>query len=902
MGIRRMSPAAGQCALPYPASPAPRRSRCPGGSIRGLLAGCGALLVIAGCGGGDGDPLPPEPPAVATTVNISPASASFTAVGDQQQFQATVLDQNGRAMTGVTVAWESTHPQIVAIDRASGLATSTGPGQAEIRARAGRVGSDVPVAVTQVPRALENAEGDGQQGFLGEKLPVSPAVRVVDANGNPASRISVTFAVTSGGGSISPESTETGTDGIARTEWLLGEDSVQTLRATVESLTTDFTVTGVDAPLEILTNALPQGRVTLPYLETLSAKGGSRKGYMWSLAEGTTLTAGLEIGTDGILQGTPEEAGVSEVELRLTDSKGNEARVALGLRVCHGPLGLALGDVRIVDPAALEPCGFFLRADTAGAYYRVTFASLDGTGESSRSVDLVVEEMPGSAAAAVGQIAALRPPAEAPGGGDAALRTPDDLPAPDIDWSDIRQIERANAELHRRVRRREAELHRELSAEGSVEILPNQPAAQLQRASTSPVTFKISDNFSCRVDTTLVTDVIAENDHFTVYESVEGGSKVSVDNAQALIDFYSAHGVEVIEDYFGGVSDVNGDGRIALLVDPTLPGVQAYVWSADMTYSATQCAASNQRELVHMTPGAFRFSGNNYWALSALVHEVKHVSSLYKRTINQRRRGNTGSNVFHPVWIEEGTAEIAKEMSSRLAWERAGGPGRGDRVDGDMLRLAFREAPRESYGVRNLMDRTVDAFHLDPNAVTYEIRLRFSVYGSGWHFHRLVRDWLAGAGGETDPSADRALVTALNDSLTVPGVEGLEAVTGVSVAQLLQNHGIAMTVAGSEPWLTDERTPRFLAYDFPTATEIFVNPDPPGRYPWPVTLTGDDDASAVAAAVLGQAGLFRGLLGDSGVRMHDFEAMAAGAGAIFHAGVPTDVAVIVARIAKPPGF
>ena len=145
-------------------------------------------------------------------------------------------------------------------------------------------------------------------------------------------------------------------------------------------------------------------------------------------------------------------------------------------------------------------------------------------------------------------------------------------------------------------------------------------------------------------------------------------------------------------------------------------------------------------------------------------------------------------------------------------------------------------------------------------------------------------------------------MTALNDSLTIPGVEGLEAVTGVSMAELLQNHGIAMTVAGSEPWLTDERTPRFLAYDFPTATEIFVNPDPPGRYPWPVTLTGDDDASAVTAVVLGQAGSFRGLLGDSGVRVHDFEAMTAGAGAIFHAGVPDEVAVIVARIAPPPGF
>ena len=47
------------------------------------------------------------------------------------------------------------------------------------------------------------------------------------------------------------------------------------------------------------------------------------------------------------------------------------------MRVCDGPLGLEVGDVMTLDPEALEPCGFFLRADEAGAYYRVTFAGLD---------------------------------------------------------------------------------------------------------------------------------------------------------------------------------------------------------------------------------------------------------------------------------------------------------------------------------------------------------------------------------------------------------------------------------------------------------------------------------------------------------------------------------------------
>ncbi len=849
-----------------------------------------AVLSLASCGGGDA-PTPPEPPAVATSVTISPASASFTAVGDQQQFQATVLDQNGRTMTGVTIVWEATHPQIVDVERTTGLATSTGPGQGAVRARSGRVTHDAPVTVAQLPRALEKAAGDGQQGFLAEKLPVPPSVRVLDANGNPASGIPVSFEVTSGGGSISPGSANTGTDGIARTEWTLGEDSVQTLSATVESLTAEFTVTGIDAPLEILSDSLPQGRVTLSYAETLRAKGGSRREYAWSLAEGATLPAGLALTADGALQGTPEEAGTWEVGLQLTDSKGNLAEAAFGLRVCYGPLGLAVGSVQAVDPEALAPCGFFLRADTAGAYYRITFAGLDGVGEATSGTQLTVEEVPGAEAAPMRPVAAGRGPGDPPGA--------------DFDRGDILEIERANAALHAGIREQEAALYRELAARGPVPILPDRPAGQLRSSAGGAVTFKlpnrVSGGFTCSVDTTLVTEVVAQNEHFIVYEPV-GAANVSPDNAKAMIDFYTDHGAEVIDRYFGGVSDVNGDGRIALLVNPRLPGTQGYVWSADMTYPATACPASNQMELVHMSRDTF--GDGLLWALSALVHEAKHVSSLYKRHVNGRLRGGTGEDPFHPIWIEEGTAEIAKEMSSRLAWERTGGPAAGDRVTGEMLRIALREdeTERAAYGVRGLMLRTVNAFRLDPNAITFETLGTRNVYGSGWHFHRFLRDWIAGGGGLGGQAADEAFVTALNDSLTVSGVPGIEAVTGFTMPELLQQHAIAMTVGGSEASLADDRTPRFLTYDFPTATEIFVNPDPVGRYPWPATVTGEDDFNSTMSAVLGAAHTFRGVVADSGVRFHDFEAMVAGAGAIFHAAVEDDVAVIVARIAPPLKF
>ncbi len=859
-------------------------------------AGCAALWAIAGCGG-DSDPLPPEPDPVATSVAVTPASATLNAVGDEQQYRAQVLDQRGRAMSGVTVTWSSTQPAVAEVDRATGLATAAGPGTAEIRARAQRVEGEATLEVVQVPAALRKTQGDGESGYFGEPLTVSPSVQVLDANGHPARRIRVTFQVTSGGGSVSPESTDTGTDGVARTEWTLGEDSVQTLSATVSRLATEFTATAVEPPLEIVTDSLAWGRATLHYLAQLSARGGSRMGYVWSLAENAALPAGLDITADGRIQGTPEEAGVAEVAVRVSDSNGRDTTATLGMRICDAPLGLAVGDVRTLHPEALEPCGFLLIADEAEAYYRVTFAGLDAGGTGSARTVLSMEPLPGQAAA-FRPIIAARPPRQ---GAEAYL----DQAAASAAWPELLEIEYANEMLHTEIRQHERELFQEMMARGPLEILPDRSAVQARRTGAAPVTFRLYDRSPganrCEVNTTLVTDVIAENDDFIVYESVDAEAPVPVENANAIIDFYSEHGKEIIENYFGGVGDVNGDGKIALLVDPTLQGVRAFVWSADMTFSATSCAASNEMELVHMSVGGFDFDDGRYWALAALVHEVKHVSSLYKRVVGNRVRGGTG-DPFHPTWIEEGTAEIAKEMSSRLAWERAGGPAARERAYGDTMRVAIRETPREFYGVFGMMSRTVQAFSPDPNGIAFEPNNQGHVYGSGWHFHRFLRDWVAGDGASMDLSADATLVTALNDSLTAPGIDGIADVMGMTMAELLHAHAIAMTVAGSEDVLTDNATPHFRSYDFPTATEIFVNPDPPGRYPWPKTLTGDDDFSSVAAAVLGEEQRFDGLVSSNGIRVHDFEAMSAGARAVFRATVGPQISVIVARITKPPGF
>ena len=849
--------------------------------------------VLCACGGED----PVDPP-VPTTVTVTPSEVSFASVGDSEQLTARVFDQYGNAMANARVQWVSLLPAVARVDIRSGLVTSAGNGSTHITARTGAISGRAAATVKQVATGIEAARGDGQEGFINQPLPEPPAARVLDANGNPAGDITVSFEVTSGGGTISEASVVTGGDGIAETIWTLGTDSVQTMSATAAGMTAEFTVTA-RGPVTILVDSLDWGRATLAYDFVLEARGGTNEGFVWSLGDGGALPRGLELSADGNIHGTPTEDGDFEFTVSVVDSDGEEAGADLEMRVCDGPLGLAVGDVRSLEPAAVGPCGIFVRAPDASAYYRVAFAGQNAAAERFFSVRLVVEGTSPGEAAGLRRVVADRAPAPA-----------GRVPAREVDWTRALEIQAANEALHGRIRQAEMELFRRLADEGRLgAMLDRGIEAQAARRgiraqSASPHTFRLFDRGArdyCAVARTVVADVIAENDYLVVYEEVGTTSPVSVANANRILDFYADHGAEVIEGYFGGVSDVNNDGRITVLIDPTLTGVRAFVFSGDIVFTTTECASSNEMELIHISARAFRLQ-NSQWAFAGMVHEAAHVSSQYKRVRNYNIRGRpSGGRIFNPTWVEEGRAEIAKEMSSRLAWERAGGPTVNTRVTGGMMRDGLRNTRDEVYGTFQIMARVVRAFSPNPNAVSFEPGDNGNVYGSGWHFHRLLRD-RAIAGADNAAAVDAAFVAQLNDSLTAPGIDGITAVTGERMADLFVAHATAMTIAGAEGMLGDETVPRFLLYDFPTATEIFSNPDPPGRYPWPVTIMGDSDDDAVSAVDLAESATFAGRVGGSGLRAYDFEATGEGAAAVFRVLSGSGTRLIIARVPRPPGF
>jgi hypothetical protein len=101
------------------------------------------------------------------------------------------------------------------------------------------------------------ASGNNQTVPAGTLVAAPPAVRVADASGNPVAGISVTFAVTAGGGTLTGPVRTTGADGIAAVGgWTLGTlVGLNTLSATVAGLAPalNFSATGVVGPAATLT-------------------------------------------------------------------------------------------------------------------------------------------------------------------------------------------------------------------------------------------------------------------------------------------------------------------------------------------------------------------------------------------------------------------------------------------------------------------------------------------------------------------------------------------------------------------------------------------------------------------------------------------------------------------------
>ncbi|MXW18138.1 MAG: Ig domain-containing protein [Gemmatimonadetes bacterium] len=149
-----------------------------------------ALVTCALLACGD-DPIPPEPVPVPTTVEVTPAASTLSALGETVQLTATVSDQNGNVMSGASVAWSSGDASVVTVN-ATGLVTATGNGTATITATSGNASGTATVTVEQAAAAITVAPDSVPLTELGETAQLT--AEVTDANGNVIANATVSWS------------------------------------------------------------------------------------------------------------------------------------------------------------------------------------------------------------------------------------------------------------------------------------------------------------------------------------------------------------------------------------------------------------------------------------------------------------------------------------------------------------------------------------------------------------------------------------------------------------------------------------------------------------------------------------------------------------------------------------
>lgn len=362
-------------------------------TVRGSVL-TGIVLTAAGavglaCGGnatGPGDDNGGGTPTVAS-VEVTPSSETFTAIGAQAMFDATARDSAGNVVSGASISWSSSDEAVATVD-GTGTVTAEGNGEATITASAGGENGSATVTVDQEvsqlglePTSVSLVAGDTAQ-FSAE-----PA----DANGNAVANADLSWSST--------DTTVVTVDGsgaaVARSE---GEASVvaasqgveDTASVSVRAEAASVTVTPDSAELTAL-GATQQYEATATDADGDTISGVS---FTWSSSDTATAT----VDDSGLA--TAEASGTATITAELDDATGSATLVvdqqASSVTVSPDTGSVAVDDTTRFDAAAEDANGNALPApDFAWSSTDTSVATVDSTGlvtgESDGSAMIVAE-------------------------------------------------------------------------------------------------------------------------------------------------------------------------------------------------------------------------------------------------------------------------------------------------------------------------------------------------------------------------------------------------------------------------------------------------------------------------------------------------------------------------------
>jgi plastocyanin len=232
--------------------------------VRQILVLAGFALATACGGGGDGtDPGPQLPRLLYNDPSSGNSQTDTVGATLPVQLSVKVLDSTNAAVQNVTVTWTVPAGQgsvsspttntnasgVASVTRTLGTTAGTQTAQAAATGVTGSPKAFTTTATAGNASVLAKTAGDGGSALTSTQVTYTVTAR--DGHNNPKSGVTIDWAETGGGGSITPAQNATGTNGTASaTRTLSGTEGPHTATATADAIpqTVTFTTTAVVAP------------------------------------------------------------------------------------------------------------------------------------------------------------------------------------------------------------------------------------------------------------------------------------------------------------------------------------------------------------------------------------------------------------------------------------------------------------------------------------------------------------------------------------------------------------------------------------------------------------------------------------------------------------------------------
>ena len=617
------------------------------GTVTAVAAG--QTQVIASAGGKQGQATITITVAPVASVTITPNVPAPIAAGGTANFTATTLDALGAVLTGRTITWASSNAAIATVattGASTATVTAVAPGAVTISAtsegKTGTVSFTVlaPARVNSVSVAPATATLTiGQTTTIvatvsadagvpttvtwstsdATKATVDAAGKVTAVAAAPAVAICATSTF---------DATKKGCASVAVTAAPVPVATVTVTPATanvVVGATQQLTATTLDANGAVLASRVVTWASSDATKATVSASG-----LVTAVAAGsTTITATSEgkSGTSAITVTAIQQACSSASALQLAVGQAVTLTVAQKASLCLGITGTA-------SEYVLIPFG---NSTVAASTVPVTVTATNTSAIAA----------PPLAAFSSSMASGLSGTPSAQGG-----RSPD--------WA-FRERERRD--LAQAFVRRSSIAPRNLTgvpATPTVGSIVQMNANLSGNTCSNPKTLRATRVVAVLPRTIVLIDTLAPAGGYTDAELVSFGAAFDT----------LGYGLDTLN--FGVPSDIDGNGRVAVLFTPNVnrlpapPGATIFGLQASRDlFLVASCVASNEGEMFYMpVPDPNQTINGSYKTkatlanavLTTLVHEFQHL-------INAGRRIYVNNaNSFEEVWLNEGLSHVAEEL------------------------------------------------------------------------------------------------------------------------------------------------------------------------------------------------------------------------------------------------